>query len=79
MTQRKTRGNSPYEKKQSQAVASAGKKAMEPRRGAAPSMLKSNARLAMDDGERKMSISASKNREDPGGSKFSKGGMVKRK
>lgn len=63
MTQRRTRGNSPYEKKQSENVARAAMEAMKPGYGEHPMVGQQRARTVIAKGEDQMSISASKKRE----------------
>jgi hypothetical protein len=71
-----TRGGNPYEKKQSETVARAAMEAMKAHRGEHPMVGQSRAKNVIADGERRMSISASKNREDPMGA-YKNGGLVK--
>ncbi len=63
MTQRGTRGNSPYEKRQSEKVGRDAKEALKPKRGESPAVGQMRAKNVIDKGERGMSISASKKRE----------------
>ena len=70
MTKRTTRGNSPHEKRQAETVGLAAKAALTPKRGESPSVGQMRAKRVIEDGERRMSISASKDREDPGGGKY---------
>ena len=59
-----------WESQQQGQVGKDAKKAMTPRAGYAPGPLKTYGQNVIREGERKMSISASKDREDPGGSKY---------
>jgi hypothetical protein len=57
------RGSSPYEKRQAEKVGLAAKAAMVPKRGVSSAVGKMQAKNVIEEGERGMSISASKKRE----------------
>jgi hypothetical protein len=57
------RGSSPYKKRQAEKVGLAAKAAMVPKRGVSPAVGKMHAKNVIEEGERGMSISASKTRE----------------
>lgn len=59
-----------WEARQHQKVGLDAKAAMAPKRGESPAVGQMRAKRVIDNGERGMSISASKDREDPGGSKY---------
>lgn len=65
-------GGNTWEKQQSQTVAQAAREIME-KNAKSPMVAKTYGKNVIADGERRMSISASKNREDPGGAGYSKG------